>query len=83
VFAPGVNIISSWFTADNAYMSLQGTSMSAPHATGTAALWRHKFQADTAIAVHNAINANATPGVVINPGLGSPNKLLFMGMIPA
>ena len=83
VFAPGVNIISSWFTADNAYMSLQGTSMSAPHATGTAALWRHKFPADNAVAVHNAINANATPGVVINPGLGSPNKLLFMGMIPA
>jgi len=23
-----------------------------------------------------------TPGVVINPGVGSPNLLLFMGMIP-
>jgi subtilisin family serine protease len=82
-FAPGVNINSAWYTADNAYASLQGTSMASPHAAGTAALWRHRFPADNADAVHNALNANATPGVVINPGVGSPNKLLFMGMVPA
>ncbi len=82
VFAPGVNITSAWYTADNAYASAQGTSMSAPHVTGAAALWRHRFPADNADAVHNALNANATPGVVINPGTGSPNLLLFMGMIP-
>jgi subtilisin family serine protease len=82
LFAPGVAITSAWYTADNAYASAQGTSMSAPHATGTAALWRHRFPADSADATHNALNANATPGVVINPGLGSPNLLLFMAMIP-
>jgi hypothetical protein len=47
-----------------------------------AALWRHRFPADNVDAVHNALNANATPGVVIGPGPGSPNLLLFMGMIP-
>ncbi len=81
-FAPGVDIVSAWYTADNAYASAQGTSMSAPHATGAAALWRHRFPADSVDAVHNALNANATPGVVIGPGLGSPNLLLFLGMIP-
>jgi len=83
VFAPGTNIYSAWYTADDAYATLSGTSMSAPHAAGTAALWRQRFPTDNADAVHNAINANATPGVVINPGLGSPNKLLYMGMVPA
>ncbi len=32
IFAPGVNITSAWHTAPNAYASLQGTSMSSPHA---------------------------------------------------
>ncbi|HZM77985.1 MAG TPA: S8 family peptidase [Candidatus Limnocylindrales bacterium] len=81
-FAPGVSIYSAVHTADNAYGIATGTSMSSPHSAGTAALWRQKFPADNADAVHNAINANATPGVVINPGAGSPNRLLFMGMIP-
>jgi subtilisin family serine protease len=83
VFAPGTNIVSAWYTAKDAYMTLSGTSTSAPHAAGTAALWRQRFLADNADAVHNALNANATPGVVINPGLGSPNKLLYAGMVPA
>jgi len=82
VFAPGVSIYSAVHTADNAYGLASGTSMSSPHAAGTAAMWRQKFPADNADAVHNAINANATPGVVLNPGPGSPNRLLFMGMIP-
>jgi subtilisin family serine protease len=82
VFAPGVNILSSSHTATNAYVAASGTSMSAPHVTGTAALWRHKFPADNADQVHNALSANATPGVVINPGVGSPNLLLFSNMIP-
>ncbi len=83
VFAPGVGIVSAWHTANNAYVTLSGTSMSAPHAAGTAALWRHRFPADNADAVHNALNANATPGVVVNAGPGTPNRLLYMGMIPA
>ena len=82
LFAPGVNIYSAWATADNAYNTISGTSMAAPHAAGTAALWRQRFPADNADQVAAALVANATPGVVINPGAGSPNLLLFMGMIP-
>jgi subtilisin family serine protease len=82
VFAPGVSVTSAWDTANNAYNTISGTSMASPHAAGTAALWRHKFPADNTDQVATAISANATPGVVINPGLGSPNLLLFMSMIP-
>lgn len=81
LFAPGVNINSAWHTADNAYARLSGTAAAA-HAAGAAALWRHRFPADNADQVHNALNANATTGVITNPGTGTPNRLLYMGMIP-
>jgi subtilisin family serine protease len=82
LFAPGEGIFSASNTANNAYLVLSGTSMASPHAAGTAALWRQKFPADNADQVATALAANATPGVVINPGVGSPNLLLFMAMIP-
>jgi subtilisin family serine protease len=82
LFAPGENIFSASNTADNAYAVASGTSMASPHAAGTAAMWRQKFPADNADQVATALAANATPGVVINPGVGSPNLLLFQSMIP-
>jgi hypothetical protein len=81
VWAPGVNITSAWGTSDTAYSTISGSTASA-HAAGVAALWRHRFPGDSAVAVAEALRANATPGVVANPGAGSPNLLLFMGMIP-
>jgi hypothetical protein len=39
VAAPGENILSTWYTADNAYATASGTSMSAPHVAGAAALY--------------------------------------------
>ncbi|GAB2979098.1 S8 family peptidase [Saccharothrix stipae] len=81
VWAPGVNITSAWGTSDTAYSTISGSTASA-HAAGVAALWRHRFPGDSAVAVANALRANATAGVVTNPGAGSPNLLLFMGMIP-
>jgi subtilisin family serine protease len=82
LFAPGEGIFSASHTSDSAYLVLSGTSMASPHAAGTAAMWRQKFPADNADQTATALAANATPGVVINPGIGSPNLLLFMGMIP-
>ncbi|MEU4447129.1 S8 family peptidase [Actinosynnema sp. NPDC050801] len=81
LWAPGVNITSAWGTSDTAYSTISGSTASA-HAAGVAALWRHRFPGDSAVTVANALRANATPGVVTNPGAGSPNLLLFMGMIP-
>jgi subtilisin family serine protease len=82
VFAPGSAIYSAWATSDSAYNTISGTSMASPHVAGTAALWRYRFSGDNADEVARALVANATPGVVINPGTGSPNLLLFSGMIP-
>lgn len=39
IAAPGVNITSAWIGSSDALMSLDGTSMAAPHVTGCAALW--------------------------------------------
>lgn len=36
--APGVEISSTYYTADNSYQQLDGTSMAAPHVAGVAAL---------------------------------------------
>ena len=38
-FAPGVNIVSSWYSSDTATRSLSGTSMAAPYTAGVAALY--------------------------------------------
>lgn len=38
IVAPGQAILSSWNTADNAYNTIDGTSMSTPHVSGAAAL---------------------------------------------
>ncbi|HEY0638995.1 MAG TPA: S8 family peptidase [Pseudonocardiaceae bacterium] len=82
LFAPGETIYSASIPATNSYATLSGTSMASPHAAGTAALWRHKFPADNALAVAAALNGNATPGVLSSIGVGSPNRLLFMAMVP-
>ena len=38
IFAPGVNITSSWSTSDTATNTISGTSMATPHVAGAAAL---------------------------------------------
>jgi hypothetical protein len=38
VAAPGLGIVSAWNSADDAYESISGTSMSTPHVSGAAAL---------------------------------------------
>jgi Subtilase family/Peptidase inhibitor I9 len=82
IWAPGVGITSAWGTSDTAYNTISGSTASA-HVAGVAALWRQRFPNDSAVAVGAALTANATPGVITNPGPGSPNLLLYSGMIPA
>lgn len=82
IFAPGVSITSDWFTSNSATAVLSGTSMASPHVAGTLALVRQWAPAASAVAVQNNVLANATPGLVIGAGAGSPNRLLYMGYIP-
>jgi subtilisin family serine protease len=78
IFAPGVNITSSWMTSDTATNTISGTSMATPHVAGAAALVLGQNAGLTPAQVTAALVDNATVGVVVNPGTGSPNRLLFV-----
>ncbi len=78
LFAPGASIKSAWHTSPTAAVTLSGTSTSAPHVAGGAALILAAHPQYTSAQVAAALIAAATPGVVGNPGPGSPNLLLFV-----
>jgi len=77
IFAPGSGITSSWNTSDTATNTISGTSMATPHVTGVAALYLQQFPGSSPAAVAQGIVNNATTGVVVGAGTGSPNRLLF------
>lgn len=79
LFAPGGNIYSADHTGG--YRTGSGTSMATPHVTGAAALYLQAHPGATPQQVRDDLVANATPGLVTNPGTGSPNKLLYTGFI--
>ena len=77
IFAPGQSITSSWYTSDTATNTISGTSMATPHVVGAAAVYLETNRAASPAGVASAITANATTGVVTNPGTGSVNRLLY------
>jgi subtilisin family serine protease len=83
IFAPGVNVLSSWMTGDTATNTISGTSMASPHVAGVAAQYLEANGATSPPAVATALTSNATTGKVTSPGSGSPNRLLYNGFITA
>src|SRR5207253_10279433 len=81
IFAPGVSITSSWFSSTTATNTISGTSMATPHVCGASALYLAGNPTATPASVASALTSNATSGVVIGPGTGSPNRLLYTGFI--
>ncbi|MBM0236041.1 S8 family peptidase [Micromonospora sp. ATA32] len=77
LFAPGVNITSSWNSSDTGTNTISGTSMATPHVTGAAALYLANNPSASPATVASAINSNASTGVVSSPGSGTPNRLLY------
>lgn len=82
IFAPGVGIRSDWFTSNVATAVLSGTSMASPHVAGVLAQVRQWQPLVSAVVAQNIVITHSTPGIVINAGAGSPNRMLFMGLIP-
>jgi len=81
VFAPGSTVTSAWIGNPNAINTISGTSMASPHVAGVAALIYAEFPAYTPAQVKNLLQARATNGLVINPGNGSPNLLLYTSCV--
>jgi len=75
IFAPGVNITSTYNNGGTA--SKNGTSMASPHVAGAAAVYLETNPSASPAAVAAALINNATSGKVVNPGSGSPNRLLY------
>src|SRR6266496_359056 len=77
IFAPGVNITSSWNTSDTATNTISGTSMATPHVAGGAAVYLSANPSASPATVQQALKDNATLNHITNPGTGSPNRLLY------
>jgi len=82
LFAPGVDIRSSYPTSDTATATESGTSMAAPHVTGAAALVLDAAPGYTPAQVRDFLVARATTGKVADLK-GSPNRLLYVPPPPA
>lgn len=78
LFAPGVKTpAASPFSDTAADPNFGGTSASSPHVAGAVARYLQTDPTACPSTVSDVITGVATSGVVINPGTGSPNKLLF------
>ncbi|HEX8705907.1 MAG TPA: S8 family serine peptidase [Myxococcaceae bacterium] len=81
LFAPGVNITSTSMSGGTAVMS--GTSMASPHVAGAVALYLEKNPSASPAAVASAMLNDTTPNKVVNPGGGSPNRMLYTHPAPS
>ncbi|MEU8414971.1 S8 family peptidase [Amycolatopsis japonica] len=76
LYAPGVDITSTWGTGDDATNTISGTSMASPHVAGAAALYLSAHPDATPAQVAEGLVAAAADGKISNPTGGTANKLL-------
>ena len=75
-FAPGVSILSAWYTSDTATNTISGTSMATPHTAGVAALHLQGSPGASPGSVRTALYDLTTKGVVTSSSTAN-NHLLF------
>jgi subtilisin family serine protease len=76
--APGSLITGGWYLGDSSTRTISGTSMASPHVAGAAAVYRGLYPTATVAQVTAALVSTATPDVLINLNVGTPNKLLYV-----
>ena len=79
MFAPGVNIVGPWITSNTATATLSGSSVSAPHAAGAAAIHLQVNPGATAAQVQQVLVGASTTDRLCNVPPGTPNRLLYVG----
>ncbi|XP_071477017.1 extracellular serine proteinase-like [Diadema antillarum] len=75
LYAPGVDIISTWYTGNSATETLSGTSMACPHVTGAAAIILQEHNSYSPRQVMDKIINDATRDAI--PNAYSVNRLLY------
>jgi hypothetical protein len=81
ISAPGVAITSDYVGSQTTTAVLSGTSMTAPHVAGAAALYLSTNTTATAADVAAALSSNATNGTVVGLPSNTVNKLLYVGFL--
>lgn len=79
LYAPGVQVTSTWATSDTATITISGTSFSSPHVVGGAALLLAQRPTLTPAQVASALITRSTKGVVCNVPPNTANRLLYTG----
>ena len=77
IVAPGYQILSAWYTGNNATATISGTSMSSPHVAGAAALVLEENPGWSPAQVDAELDARATTGVLTGQMAGTPDRLLY------
>ncbi len=77
VYAPGVDVLSSWWTSNSDAGYLDGTSMAAPHVAGAVARFQQDDPLATPASLTSQLLGRATPGVISGAeDAGTPNLVL-------
>jgi aqualysin 1 len=82
IFAPGEGIATIWNTSDTTTTYASGTSFASPMVAGIAALYLQSNPGASPTEVANALTNVATPNLVSDPGVGSPNLLAYSILAP-
>jgi subtilisin family serine protease len=79
LYAPGVQVTTTWNTSDTATITLSGGSMGTAHVSGAVALFLQGSPNATAAQAHAHIVNRATPNVLTGVPAGTANRLLYTG----
>lgn len=77
IFAPGLEITSSYIISDSSFVIMSGTSMATPHVTGAIAKYLQKNPNASPATIQNYIKNNASKGLLSNISSNTSNNLLF------